>query len=103
MAKKTIVYVTFNKGEKNEITLKIGGYYSPSEPKVMYPTDNAYAGSSAEFDIQRIELISGSVTDLILEELTIDKLSEKCLYEMDADLLDSYSSRAYDDYNNYLE
>ncbi len=90
MARQTTVYVTYNKNEKDEITLKIGGYFSPSEPKVMYPTDNAYAGSSAEFEIQHIELISGSVTDLIFEELTIEKLSEKCLEEMDADVLDSY-------------
>jgi hypothetical protein len=95
MTKQTTVYVTYNKGEKDEITLKIGGYFTPLEPIVMYPTDRAYPGSSAEFEIQHIELISGSVTDLIFEELTIEKLSEKCLEEMDADILDGY-----DDFDN---
>lgn len=93
--KKTTTYVTYNKGEKDEITLKIGGYYSPPEPTVMYPTDKAYQGSSAEFEIEHIELISGSITDLVFEEITIEKLSEKCLEEMDADILDGY-----DDFDN---
>jgi hypothetical protein len=93
MANKTM-YITYNKGEKNEFTLKVDGCYSPPEREVHYPVDNAHPGSSAEFEIDKIELTSGSVTDLIFEGVDIEALNERCYEEMDEEYGDDY-----DDYH----
>ena len=89
MARKTL-YITYNKGDKNEFTLKVEGYYSPPEKAVHYPVDSAHPGSAAEFEIEKIELTSGSVTDLIFEGVDIDALSERCYEEMDEDWGDDW-------------
>jgi hypothetical protein len=82
MANKTY-YVTYNKGLKTEFTLKVDGDYSPPERAVYYPVDNAHEGSDGSFEIEKIELTSGSVNDLVFEEISIDALMEKCYEQMD--------------------
>jgi hypothetical protein len=94
MANKTI-YITYNKGDKNEFTLKVDLHYTPEEKAVYYPVDNAHPGSSAEFEIEKIELTSGSVTDLIFEGVHIDAIYER-LYNEDMDD-DWGDERDYDD------
>lgn len=84
MANKTY-YITYNKGDKTEFTLKVEGYYSPPERAVHYPVDNAHEGSDASFEIEKIELTSGNVNDLVWAEVTIDALLDRCYKEMEDD------------------
>jgi len=67
------------------IDLTVRGYYSPSEPQVMYYSDGSgYPGCGPEFDIEEITLrnddtnISQLLEDYLteIEDLTIEELEK---------------------------
>jgi len=74
------VYLTYNKNSKEEFTILVTGYANPPEPQTY-----DYPGSEGSFEIDNVELTSGSVFDLIMEGLTIESIEEKCLEELDLD------------------
>lgn len=98
MANKTFI-LTYNKGEKNEFTLQVHGYYTPPEKEIRYPVDRAQPGSAADLDIDKVELISGSLTDLLYEGVTIDDICEKILgtTDIDDDWSDDWDDFDFDD------
>lgn len=60
-----------------DVTLHVYGEYIAGE----YETRDS-PGISADFEISKIELIKGDVYDLILSEITLDKIIDQCLNQM---------------------
>ena len=62
-----------------DVYLDVSGYYSPSEPMVMYyPDGSGYPGCPAEFEIISVSLNGTRITDLISDDV-YNEIIEKAI------------------------
>lgn len=67
----------------HDVYLDVSGYYSPSEPMVMYYADGSgYPGCPAEFEITSVSLNGTRITDLISDEV-YEQIIEKAIYNIE--------------------
>jgi hypothetical protein len=67
--------------EYPDFTLLLEGDYTVGEPEVLYPVDDAYPGSADTFELKNIEILKGSILDLLY--------SGKGPYDLEQDALDN--------------
>ena len=61
--------------------LEVNGVYTPCEPEVRFPVDNAYPGTSHKFDVESIFCDGKELYKTLPdgEEIQLDILEEKIL------------------------